>query len=116
MSADQLEEKLKQISKGRRVTAQDVQDEIVEKHFVLGCDAFGVSKDHPLGLLTICCLVMKNGFTVHGMSACADPTNFNEEIGREIAERNATSVAWGHMGYELKSQLYAEAQEAQKGE
>ena len=36
---------------------------------------------HPaLGLLTFCVLVLRNGFTVTGESACASPENFNYEI------------------------------------
>ncbi|MGL5153650.1 MAG: Gp49 family protein, partial [Aeromonas veronii] len=38
---------------------------------------------HPnLDLLTICVLVLRNGFTVTGESACASPENFNAEVGR----------------------------------
>lgn len=43
----------------------------------------------PLTLLTFCVLVLKNGFTVTGESACASPENFDAEIGRKIARQNA---------------------------
>lgn len=39
----------------------------------------------PGSCLTVCCLTMKNGFTVTGESACASPENFNAEIGQKIA-------------------------------
>lgn len=42
-----------------------------------------------LKLLTFCVLILKNGFTVTGESACASPENFNAEIGRKIARQNA---------------------------
>lgn len=59
----------------------------------------------PLGLLTFCVLVLKNGFTVTGESACASPENFDAEIGRKIARQNAVQKIWPLMGYELRSRL-----------
>ena len=61
-----------------------------------------------LGLLTFCVLVLRNGFTVTGESACASPENFNAEIGRKIARENAVAKVWPLMGYELRSKLAAE--------
>lgn len=61
----------------------------------------------PLELLTFCVLVLKNGFTVTGESACASPENFDAEIGRKIARQNAVQKIWPLMGYELKSRLPA---------
>ena len=59
-----------------------------------------------LRLLTFCVLVLRNGFTVTGESACASPENFDAEIGRKIARQNAVSKMWPLMGYELRSKLY----------
>lgn len=59
----------------------------------------------PLTLLTFCVLVLKNGFTVTGESACASPENFDAEIGRKIARQNAVNKIWPLMGYELRSRL-----------
>ena len=56
-------------------------------------------------LLTFCVLVLKNGFTVTGESACASPENFDAELGRKIARQNAVEKVWPLMGYELKSRL-----------
>ena len=60
-----------------------------------------------LGLLTFCVLVLRNGFTVTGESACASPENFDAEIGRKIARENAVAKVWPLMGYELRSKLAA---------
>lgn len=60
-----------------------------------------------LGLLTFCVLVLQNGFTVTGESACASPENFDAEIGRKIARQNAVAKIWPLMGYELRSKLAA---------
>lgn len=61
---------------------------------------------HPhMKLLTFCVLVLKNGFTVTGESACASPENFDAEIGRKIARQNAVQQIWPLMGYELRTKL-----------
>ena len=62
----------------------------------------------PLELLTFCVLVLRNGFTVTGESACASHENFNSEIGQRIARDNAVSKVWPLMGYVLKEKLSAD--------
>ena len=66
------------------------------------------NRGSPLGLLTFCVLVLKNGFTVTGESACASPENFDAQIGRTIARKNAIEKIWPLMGYELRSKLHQE--------
>jgi hypothetical protein len=56
--------------------------------------------------LTVCILTLVNGFTVTGESACASPENFNAEIGRNIAYKNAYEKIWMLEGYLLKESLY----------
>lgn len=62
-----------------------------------------------LGLLTICVLVLKNGFTVLGKSACASPENFDANIGRKVAFEDAFGQVWQLEGYLLKQRLFDEA-------
>lgn len=63
--------------------------------------------EHPkLMLLTICVLVLTNGFTVTGESACASPENFDRELGRKIARANAVNKIWPLEGYLLKQRLH----------
>ena len=58
-----------------------------------------------LNLLTFCVLVLRNGFTVTGESACASPENFDAEIGRKVARQNAIEKIWPLVGYELRTKL-----------
>ncbi len=99
-------------SNGPRVTPQAVKDEIVSEWYINGAtgvvpDDFQppVSHDSPLNLLTICVLQLRNGYTVHGVSACASPENFNAEIGRRIARENAEREIWPLLGFRLRDQL-----------
>lgn len=59
--------------------------------------------------LTVCCLTLRNGFTVTGESACASPENFNAEIGRKIAHENARNKIWALEGYLLRQKLHEDA-------
>ena len=58
--------------------------------------------------LTVCCMTLRNGFTVTGESACASPENFNVELGRKIARENARNKIWQLEGYLLKQRLYSQ--------
>lgn len=56
--------------------------------------------------LTICVMVLENGYVVTGESAAASPENFDEEIGRKIARDNARNKIWALEGYLLRQKLY----------
>lgn len=56
-----------------------------------------------LGRLTFCVLVIKNGFTVIGHSACVSPENFDEELGRKNARQHAVDQCWPLFGFHLAS-------------
>ena len=97
-----------------RVTPADIEGNIVGEHFFTAADAtrIGQAPRGPLDLLTFCVLVLRNGFTVTGESACASPENFDAEIGKKIARANAVQKIWPLMGYELKERLYQRTQPA----
>jgi hypothetical protein len=61
----------------------------------------------PLSLLTFCVMVLRNGFTVTGESACVSPENFDAHIGQKVARQNAVDKIWPLMGYALKEKLSA---------
>ena len=113
-----------------RVTPADIEANIASEHYftagegVIGAfvagefgahggDTVAVRRDiaspealkPSLNLLTFCVLVLRNGFTVTGESACASPENFDAEVGRKIARQNAVSRIWPLMGYELRTKL-----------
>ena len=113
-----------------RVTPADIEANIASEHYftagegVIGAFVAGEFGAHSgdavavrrgiaspevlkpsLNLLTFCVLVLRNGFTVTGESACASPENFDPEIGRNIARQNAVDKVWPLLGYELRSKL-----------
>ncbi len=62
--------------------------------------------------LTVCCLTLANGFCVIGQKAAASPENFDAEIGRRIARRNARDKIWSLEGYLLRERLNAKGGES----
>ena len=116
-----------------RITPKDIQQNIVAEYYFTAGDGYagaltvdadamsncpvsddGVPMIHvpsQLDLLTFCVLVLKNGFTVTGESACASPENFDKEIGQKIARENAINKVWPLMGYELKQRLFNAVEE-----
>lgn len=110
-----------------RVTPAMVEANIVEEHYFTAAEGvygdrvpnrvgfeyrngayttkYTNESDQALSLLTFCVLVLANGFTVTGESACASPENFDAEIGKKIARANAVQKIWPLMGYELRTTL-----------
>lgn len=59
----------------------------------------------PGTTVTVCCLTLKNGYTIIGESACASPENFDESLGKKIAFDNARNKIWQLEGYLLRQRL-----------
>lgn len=97
-----------------RVTPEELKANIASIHFFTAGQAIKATEpddyvyftaEPHLRMLTFCVLVLKNGFTVTGESACASPENFDVEVGRKTALQNAEQKIWPLMGYHLKQKL-----------
>lgn len=95
-----------------RLTPDHIESVIASEWYINGAtgvvpDEFqpAVPTNSPLNVLTFCVLVLRNGFTVTGESACASSENFDAEIGRKIARDNAKNKIWQLEGYLLKQNL-----------
>lgn len=103
-----------------RVSLKDIREAIASVYYVNGWDAaqagevesgndglqFGFPYN-PLKPLTICIIVMKNGFTIIGKAAPASPENFDEALGRSLANEDAIRQIWPLMGFALRDKLAA---------
>lgn len=101
-----------------RVTPADVEANIASAVYFTAFDGFqgsdatedeSLATCDPVRLLTFCVLVLRNGFTVTGESACASPDSFDAEIGRKVARTKAVEKIWPLLDYELRSKLAATA-------
>ena len=96
-----------------RVTPNDVENAIRAEYYFTA-DSAVEQADPALRLLTFCVLVLHNGFTVTGESACASPENFDAETGKSAARNNAVRKIWSLLGYSLREKLHLESSHTQK--
>ncbi len=92
--------KVEQEIQDKGLTAPRVTPEMVENTIVAAEYLYPTIGE---GTLTICVLLLANGFTVTGESACVDPANFDATLGRKIAREDAANKIWMLEGYLLKS-------------
>lgn len=117
-----IEQKIQaKADKAPRVKPADIEAEIIDEYYFTAADGIAgeahrrelLGSDEPTGwyappatmLLTFCVLILRNGFTVTGESACASPENFDAEIGRRIARENAVAKIWPLLGFRLRDKL-----------
>lgn len=73
-----------------RITKEYMQTRIRDKEFT------------RLGqTITHCRIILDNGYSVSGESACVNPENYNQEIGERIAYDNAFNQLWPLFGFLL---------------
>jgi hypothetical protein len=120
-SDDMIEQEI--VAKGLtapRVTPADIEASIASEFYFTGVDGVAgeAGRRHgilvtgearppeSLFLLTFCVLVLRNGYTVTGESACASPENFDADVGRKIARTAAVNKVWPLLGFALKQKLH----------
>lgn len=71
--------------------------------------AEAIGQQPSLATLSVCVLVMRNGFVVIGKSAPASSANFDAALGRQFAYEDAVRQVWPLMGYALRDRLSVQA-------
>lgn len=88
-----------------RITSDDLHHEIASEHYFTAGQAVSIYNptplDSPLHRLTICVLVLKNGFTVTGESACVSPRAFDTDKGRKAARAAALQKLTALMAFSM---------------
>lgn len=74
-----------------KVTAESVGSRIVSTEYYRW----------PGTTLTLALITLDNGFTALGQSACVDPENFDENLGKKYAKQDAFNQLWRLEGYLL---------------
>jgi len=98
------------VAKAPRVSLKDIEAEIDCRYdFTAGKAIHATLKPETmpesLRVLSICILVMRNGFTVIGKSAPASADNYDMELGIQFAYEDAVRQLWPLMGYALREKL-----------
>jgi hypothetical protein len=94
-----------------RVSLTDIESAIVARYDLTGASAIGAEcpAHESLDVLSICIVVMRNGFTLIGKAAPASPANFDRELGIKLAYEDAVRQVWPLMGYALRDRILAQA-------
>ncbi len=95
-----------------RVSLDDIKAAIAGEHYFTAgqaLDALGQpvhTHETQVHTLTICLLVLKNGWTQIGKSAPASAANFDPDLGRKLAYEDAIRHLWPLMGFNLRQKLH----------
>lgn len=110
MSIEHTDQDAAAVAKAPRVALADIEAAIAAVYHTTADKAVG---DAPLvdelRLLSICVVVMRNGFVVIGKSAPASAANFNADLGRKFAYEDAIRQLWPLMGFALRDRLTEQA-------
>lgn len=108
------------IATAPRISLATLEASIREKYFVMGDVAVALGdgegdprpKDYndPLKIMTICVLVLRNGFVVVGKSAPMSPENFNADLQRKFAYEDAIRQMWPLAAYAAKNAAHQAAE------
>ena len=84
-------------------------DKLTEEYLKLQIKEVEYTKFTTIGgkILRWCIFTMRNNFAIVGHpSACIDPNNDNEELGKKIAYENTFNKLWELEGYLLADRRY----------
>ena len=106
-----------------RVTPEDVEASIAmefyfsAEHGVEGAmargelwarDAAGVVIGPAMAHITLCVIIMRNGHKIVGVNTgSVSDANFDGELARKLARKNAVDQIWPLLGYDLRQRLAA---------
>lgn len=118
MSLQETEKECAANAKGPRISLVDIAAAIKYKYFLNAADMVstlplvggaGSERLPELESMTICMLVMQNGFIVIGKSCPADPVNYNKALGEKLAYEDAVRQLWPLMGFVLRELIHIKA-------
>jgi hypothetical protein len=79
-----------------RVTLDSIMSKIVRKEYLY---------PSVMAHMTICVMMMDNGFAIIGKSAPADPENFDRDLGKKFADEDCIRQIWQLEGYALREKM-----------
>lgn len=122
LTSDETEAESARLAKNPngRVSLASIQGAILSTYYVTGA-ALAEAAAHSTGVqeginqealrhlqpLTICVITVRNGFSVIGKSAPADPLNYDETYGRKLAYDDAMRQLWPLFGFAKREELAA---------
>lgn len=126
MSIEQTDKESAAVATHPRVSLDDIKRSIRETYYVMADRACSAAFDgaestrpdgyaDPLQIMTLCFLVLKNGFVIVGKSAPISPENFNLDLGKKFAYEDAIEQVWPLAAFALKETWYRQGHENNVG-
>lgn len=84
------------MNKATKVTEEQMEDK------VLGEKYWEVEETR----VTVCVIILKNGYSIVGSSACVNQDDYDVSLGRKYARRDAMDKLWSLEGYSRKEDEY----------
>lgn len=100
----------------RKVTMADLEAQVKSQFFFTARD--GVYRNEMAGSdaaalshVMICVLILHNGLKLVGVNTgSVDPRDYNADMAMKMARADAINQLWPMLGFQLKEQLYMEAE------
>ena len=115
MSLKDDDQAARAVATAPRVALPDIEKAIESTYYLTGAEAMGSNYgdfEDALHTLTLCIVVMRNGFVLIGKSAPASPANYDQQLGRKFALEDAMRQAWPLMGFALRDRLWRDSDDA----
>lgn len=99
-----------------RVAPIDIESNISSEYYFTAANTVdgvvtGYKYPGTLDMITTCVMILKNGHRIVGVNTGpVSPENFDAELGKKLARKNAVDQIWPLMGYALREKLYQESQ------
>ncbi len=110
MSLEQTEAESAAVATAPRVTLDSMVAKIALRQdatLAQVLTALGSPVPDETRVMSVCFLMMENGFTVIGKAAPAIAANYNAELGRKFAYEDAVRQLWPLEGYLLRERALA---------
>ena len=89
----------------RKVKEKNMKNTVTEQQIKDLLDNSEIRVQTTFDKVTIVSLRLPNGFVITESSACVDPANYDEEIGKQICLERIENKLWELEGYALSKKL-----------
>jgi hypothetical protein len=94
MTFEEAQKRVAEVAKYPRITKESIEAKIDHVEYIRS------------GSTTLALITLMNGFQVVGLTAPADPRNYDKAVGEAYAYDNAFRQLWQLEGYLLKTKLH----------
>lgn len=103
-----ISERYNQLMKSKREVVKEIKTKVEQADIEKLLEEAEIDVKTILEKCTVVTVKLKNGFILTRSSACVDPKNYDEDIGKKICIDKIKDQLWELEGYKLQDKLYKE--------